>query len=248
MTDMLTAKDIQDLLQVDRSTVYRMAEKQQLPAIKVGKQWRFPKDRLDSWLSHQAGSTSAPIAGPDNDLVDLLPLSCVQLIQDTFADTLTVMLVITDMNGQPLTQISNPCGLFLVISETPGALQKCIDSWHTLGVALDLEPKFTPSHLGLLCARGLIRVGAELKGMVIAGGIAPNPWPPDPDQVQVMAREFGLKPDRLTAHLNDVFYLDEAQRAKVLASVQRIANIVAHIINERNTLVGKLERIAELTR
>ncbi len=50
MTEMLTAKDVQELLQVDRSTVYRMAETGKLPCIKVGKQWRFPADpdsRLD---------------------------------------------------------------------------------------------------------------------------------------------------------------------------------------------------------
>jgi hypothetical protein len=28
--------------------------------------------------------------------------------------------------------------------------------------------------------------------------------------------------------------------------VQRIANIVAHIVNERNTFMGKLEAIAQL--
>ncbi|MCA9925804.1 MAG: helix-turn-helix domain-containing protein, partial [Anaerolineales bacterium] len=42
MAEMLTAKDIQALLQVDRSTVYRMAEAGRIPAIKVGRQWRFP--------------------------------------------------------------------------------------------------------------------------------------------------------------------------------------------------------------
>ena len=35
MADMLTAKDVQDLLQVDRSTVYRMAEAVGLPAIVI---------------------------------------------------------------------------------------------------------------------------------------------------------------------------------------------------------------------
>ncbi len=248
MTEMLTAKDIQNLLQVDRSTVYRMAEKQQLPAIKVGKQWRFPSDQVARWLNHQAPAVPVQPETSTSSLADLLPLECVQLIQDTFADTLGIMLVVTDMAGKPITDVSNPCGLFLAVSEVPNALQKCIDSWRTLAVTIDLEPKFTPSHLGLLCARGLVRVGTELKGMVMVGGIAPANWPPTADQVRAIATEFGVKPDTLREHLSEVFYLDKAQQSLVLSTVQRIADIIAHIVNERNTLMGKLESIARLTR
>ena len=38
------------LLGVDRSTVYRMAEDGRLPAVKVGRQWRFPADRIEAVL------------------------------------------------------------------------------------------------------------------------------------------------------------------------------------------------------
>ncbi len=51
---------------------------------------------------------------------------------------------------------------------TPTALQKCIESWLELAPAIELEPQFKHSHLGLLCTRGLIRVGSVLKGMVNA--------------------------------------------------------------------------------
>ncbi|MCB0211272.1 MAG: helix-turn-helix domain-containing protein, partial [Anaerolineae bacterium] len=102
MTDMLTAKDMQNLLQVDRSTIYRMAEAGRLPAIKVGKQWRFPSDQVDQWFSRKTASTAPPPLPTDDpdpatDLADLLPLDCVQLIQDTFADLLGVMLVVTHL-------------------------------------------------------------------------------------------------------------------------------------------------------
>jgi excisionase family DNA binding protein len=249
---MLTAKEMQELLLVDRSTIYRMAEAGRLPAVKVGKQWRFPGDLVDSWLKTQ---TLAPLPAlqskhdtAGSDLADLLPQACVQLIQNTFADALEVMLVITGMDGQPVTEVSHPCGLFKVISQNPNALQNCIAGWRELGQAIDLEPKFGPSHLGLLCARALIRVGTELKGMVIVGGIAPGNWPPAPEAVRAIAAEFGVSPEALTPHLNEVFYLDEAERVKVLSFMQRIANIVAHIINERQTFMAKLETIASLTR
>ena len=253
MADMLTAREMQELLQVDRSTIYRMAEAGRLPAVKVGKQWRFPGDLVHSWLSQQAAPASlhpqpAPAEANHTDIGSLLPLGCVQLIQDTFAEALGVMLVTTDMAGNPVTEISHPCGLFAAISDKPDAVKKCIESWHTMANAIELEPKWMVTHLGLLCARGLIRVGAELKGMVVMGCVVPDNWPPPPDKVAAMATELGVKAEVLQSHIDEAFLLDKTEQARVLGFVQRIANIVAHVATERNTLMGKLESIARLAR
>ena len=260
MADMLTAKDVQDLLQVDRSTVYRMAEAGRLPAIKVGKQWRFPAAQMEEWVTTQMGSpvpmtaVMPPAAQPlpatngngNCDLASVLPLQCVQLIQDSHADLLGVMLVITDMQGVPITEPSRPCGLFATINKQPDAVQRCISSWHDLGQALTMEPAFHTSHLGLLCARGLIRVGTELQGMVVAGCVAPEAWPPSEEEVEQMAEGFGISPTLLQPRLHEVFQLSSEQKTAVLSSVQRIANIVAHIVDERQELVGRLDTIAGL--
>lgn len=253
MAEMLTAKELQDLLQVDRSTIYRMAEAGRLPAIKVGKQWRFPAEQVNSWL--QKGSTTSEMTratvsqpnGQPDELPALLPLECVQLIQDSFADLLGVMLVVTDMSGKPISRPSNPCGLFQAISQVPYALQRCIQSWNKLADTIDLEPRFSQSHLMLQCTRALIRDGAQLKGMVVAGCVAPAHWPPRDEEVADMAKEFGVEPELLTSRLDEVYLLTDEQQKKVLAYVQQVANIIAHIVSERKTLIGRLEAIADLT-
>lgn len=252
MSDMLTAKDVQKMLQVDRSTVYRMAEAGSLPAIKVGKQWRFPAEQFDHWFQMKMGTpggTAVPTPPPTQltELNDLLPMQCVQLIQDAFADILDTMLIVTDIEGNPITAVSNPCGLFATISEQPNAIQRCIQSWHDLATAIDLTPQFSVSHLGLLCARSMIRVGTELKGMVIAGCIAPPHWPPTETEVEQMAQEFGVAASQMMPHLNDVYHLNNEQKANVLAFLPRIANIIAHIVDERKSLVERLQTIAQLT-
>ena len=255
MSDMLTAKEMQNLLQVDRSTIYRMAEAGRLPAIKVGKQWRFPAEKVDRWFQKQitnarpnqnANSTGAKNSH-DGSLASILPLDCVQLIQDTFGDLLGVMLVVTDMQGRPITRPSHACGLFQAISKEPQALQKCIQSWHGLATAIDLEPQFSLSHLGLLCARALIPVGQELKGMVVAGCAAPDKWPPSNGEIEKISAEFEMDASSLSPYVDEVFYLDKEEKQRVLVYLQRIANIVAHIVDERKTLVGRLAAIADLT-
>jgi excisionase family DNA binding protein len=252
MPEMLTAKDMQELLKVDRSTIYRMAEAGRLPAIKVGKQWRFPEDHVALWFKAQTVALAPPprslMAPPEADFASLLPLECVQLIQDAFAEALDVMLVITDMEGNPITEVSHRCGLFAIVSRVPDAVRKCVESWHTMGEAIEIEPRFVPDSLGLLCARGLVRVGTELKGMVVVGGIAPDAWPPSPGEVQATAAKFGIDPQVLTAHLSQVYRLDRAERTRILSFVQRIADVIAHIATERHALMDKLEAIAQLAR
>ncbi len=256
---MFTSKEMQAILHVDRSTIYRMAEAGELPAIKVGKQWRFPKKQIETWLKTQgsvivpeengettvtANPAPAP-ASPQSDFAELFPLQCVQQIQDTFADALGVMVVITDIDGRPVTSVSNPCGLFEVISKGPNALDKCLQHWRSLAHTIDLEPKFTASQMGLLCARAMVRVGSQLKGMVFVGGIAPETWPPSPERITIIEQEFGVSRQIFSPHLDEVFTLDETEQQHLLSFVQRIANIVAHIINERNSLTGQFQATAQ---
>lgn len=254
---MLTAKDMQDLLQVDRSTIYRMAEAKQLPSVKIGRQWRFPADQIQTWLSKQSAKANAVPQtqsvpsynnGTDKSFAAILPTACVQLIQDSFAEAIGAMIVVTDMQGNPVTKISNPCGLFEMVEETPNVFAACTSNWGDLGKMISFEPQLIPNHFGLLGARGLVRVGTELKGMVIIGGIAPDNWPPSQTEVDNMAAVFGVPVETLNPHLDEVFYLNDSQKALALSLVQKIANILAHIITERTTFIGKLESIAELVK
>lgn len=57
---LLTALEVQQLLSIDRSTVYRMAEDGRLPAIRVGRSWRFPAGRIHALLSSQSSSDAQP--------------------------------------------------------------------------------------------------------------------------------------------------------------------------------------------
>ena len=253
MTEMLTAKEMQDLLQVDRSTIYRMAEAGQLPAVKVGKQWRFPGDQVEDWLKGQTTASSPAMASqPDvyasnGDYGSTLPLDCVQLIQDAFAEALEVMLVVADLEGQPITQVSNPFPLYDMLAETEYGHAICQESWRELGQAPALEPRFKPGFGGLLCARALVRLGNELKAMVIVFGVAPQDWPPASGTTQELAGALNIATEDLDHVFESVFKLNSEEQKKVLVTVQRIADILAHIGNERMALLGRLSDIARLS-
>ncbi|WP_423226586.1 PocR ligand-binding domain-containing protein [Candidatus Amarolinea aalborgensis] len=265
MSDMLTTRQVQEMLQVDRTTIYRFVESGQLPAVRVGKQWRFAQADIDRLLHKspvaEASGRMTPmvshapppsILGSARDhhpagLAELLPLACAQMIQDTFAEALSVMMVITDMAGQPVTQVSHACGLYRAVIQDPEGVAHCIRTWQQLAGAPTLQPKFSASELGLLCARGLIRAGNELKGMVFIGGIAPAAWPPTSQEVKALAASLDIEPGFIEAHMNEVYYLDRAAQERALEFVQRIADVYSHILEDRQALTGRLQAIASLT-
>ncbi len=247
MSEMLTAKEMQDLLQVNRSTIYRMAEAGQLPAVKVGKQWRFPSDLVENWLNAQTDKDLPGTHASNDNFAATLPLDCVQLIQDAFAEVLGVMLIVTDLDGHPITQASNPCSLYGLLDDTDNGHAICHEMWRELGRVPALEPRFTPGFGGLLCARALVRIGNELKAMVIVFGIAPEAWPPAPEVTQQWAQRLNLPGNKLQNAFSSVFELTPDEQKKVLVTIQRIADILAHVGNERLSLLERLASIARLS-
>jgi excisionase family DNA binding protein len=47
----LTTEEVLALLKVTPRTVYRLIRDGDLPAVRVGRQWRFRQSDLDSWLA-----------------------------------------------------------------------------------------------------------------------------------------------------------------------------------------------------
>jgi excisionase family DNA binding protein len=51
---LLTLEEVAQYLNVDRFTVYRLLAQKQLPAFKVGSQWRFKREMIEAWLLKNA--------------------------------------------------------------------------------------------------------------------------------------------------------------------------------------------------
>ena len=53
MGQILTLRQVADYLKVHKNTIYRLVMRNQLPAFKVGHDWRFDSDLLDRWRQDQ---------------------------------------------------------------------------------------------------------------------------------------------------------------------------------------------------
>ena len=51
--EVMTVRDLAAYLQVHASTIYRLLKRGQLPAFKVGRDWRFNREQIDKWRMAQ---------------------------------------------------------------------------------------------------------------------------------------------------------------------------------------------------
>ena len=49
----MTVRDLSSYLHVHRSTIYRLLNSNQIPAFRMGSNWRFNIEAIDSWCLHQ---------------------------------------------------------------------------------------------------------------------------------------------------------------------------------------------------
>jgi excisionase family DNA binding protein len=82
----LTTEEVLDYLQVNLRTIYRLIKAGKIPAVRVGRQWRFRKPDIDAWLnSNRSNAKGGVIERPRVLIVD-----DEQSVRDLVAKTLTM--------------------------------------------------------------------------------------------------------------------------------------------------------------
>jgi excisionase family DNA binding protein len=89
----LTTEEVLAYLQVNLRTVYRLIKAGKIPAVRVGRQWRFRKRDIDAWLDSQrpqGGGTSAAPAALRPEHPRVLVVDDEASIRDLLAKTLAL--------------------------------------------------------------------------------------------------------------------------------------------------------------
>jgi excisionase family DNA binding protein len=242
---LLTAKQTQELLKVDRTTIYRMLKDGRLKGVKVGQQWRFYTSEVDDLLAglKRPGENFIPV------LDDILPLHCMQPVQDVFAEIAQVGAVTADKEGQPLTKISNSCDFCKLILGSNEGRQACIESWKQLVKQEEAAPEFIPCHAGLLYARARIEVQGELIAILVAGQFYIQPPEPEEqeERLRALAEKFSIGFSLLTQASRQISVLDDHRIPQISGWLEKMAHTFEQISVERADLMNRLRQIGEMS-
>jgi excisionase family DNA binding protein len=252
MADLLTTRQLQELLQVDRTTIYRMLNEGRIPGFKVGGQWRFSRDAIEAWLQEQERALgSSPPTTASNSVkptAEVLPINCVQSMQDIFAEAMDVGSVVTRLDGQPVTEISNSCEFCNLILSSRSGRQGCISSWRRLANQTDHQPRLHECHAGLKYARGRIDVGDEFVAMVFVGQLITDADSAELEaKVPELAARYDLDEAKLQRTVATVHHTRTDNIPRLSTLLQRMADMLSEVGCERLGLLQKLRRIAEIT-
>lgn len=268
MERLLTTRDLQQILQVDRITVYRMLEAGELPGIKIGGQWRFPEQEVKEWLegvkARRAGADAAACSVPGLSadvpsedapvpslrLTDLVSTVCLQNVQDGFAEAVGVASLVIDLQGTPLTAISNACA-FCRLGRTSGEFRRrCSASWASLAHVEEEAPEVHLCHAGIGYAVAPVQVHGRRIGLVVGGQF----WSERPESEQMrgvahrLASECSLPPHDLLAAMDSVPVFGQERVFLVTRLLATIANTVSEIGFQGYQVRLKLQQIARIVK
>jgi len=118
----MTTEEVLDYLQVNLRTVYRLIRRRKIPAIRVGRQWRFRRGDIDAWLETQRTTAAKPVFPSDRHarrprllLVDDEP-SSLDLLTKMLAPEYAIVSA-TDAAGALEMLRSDPGGYDMLISD-----------------------------------------------------------------------------------------------------------------------------------
>lgn len=131
-------------------------------------------------------------------LLDLISLEDLQQIQDVYGEAIGIATIITDINGQPITQPSNFSKVCNMVRTTEIGSQYCVYSGKVLGEKAHtlLVPTYQKClSCGFIDASAPIIVDGKHIANWIVGQINPNEV--DEQRIRQYAQEIGIDPDRL---------------------------------------------------
>ncbi|MCX6911809.1 MAG: PocR ligand-binding domain-containing protein [Verrucomicrobia bacterium] len=244
MERLLTIRQLQEQLQVDRMTIYRMLSSGRLNGVKVGGQWRFREDDIRQIVAPQAGvSGASPVRQPT------LPLPCWQAMQQFFSAAAEVAAIIVDPHGQPLTDFTDGCAFCSLILASAAGRQRCVKSWAALADGMNSAPRLHHCHAGLRLARATIHVDDAPLAAVVAGQALSDADPTNgqPERLAELAEACDLSLPRLQEAYSTIRRLGHAHLDKMLRLLGILGVAASRIGSERQRLVSKLDRIAQIT-
>jgi excisionase family DNA binding protein len=127
----LTTEEVLEYLQVNLRTVYRLIKAGRIPAVRVGRQWRFRKRDIDAWLETQrprsgrtTGAAATRIAPAPTSRPRILVVDDEASIRDLLAKTLALADYDVDLAPDGRTAIDRlrvvPYDLLMTDLKMPG--------------------------------------------------------------------------------------------------------------------------------
>jgi len=247
MSDYVTTHQAEDLLRMDRATIYRMLRDGRLRGSKIGAQWRILRADIEQLLR---GEAQACRVSREPESVDL-PMSCIQAILELFSQVSRLGAILIDHDGTPITPASGWNLLCRSILGSQSGNVACCEAWREMSLnggrlrgftchaGLDYLVAPVSSHAGPPAVRDVLLV------------LGPFYWrPPDPEEearrLRRVADAYHVPYGELAGTAHTIPIIPEEQHAQIEEWARVVARAISSVVQERANYVLRIQQIARL--
>jgi excisionase family DNA binding protein len=245
MEELLTTRQVQELLKVDRITIYRMLQDGRLKGVKIGQQWRFPRSKVEKLLS--SGSASSVESAAAAELTAAFPAHCVQPVQDLFAEVSGLSAIILDVEGEPQTEISNPCDFCRLLWKSDRGRAACLQNWREFARQAAAGENLLTCHAGLSYWVHPVMENSKRIGWFITGGCLRQSSETAQQRLEELSQQYDIPFDLLQDAFEKIPRIPPDIHSRVNSWPAIAARAVEGILRERTSFIERLQQIANLT-
>lgn len=162
---------------------------------------------------------------------NFLDIKFFQTLQDRFSEEFGIASIITDINGQPLTEPSNFTDFCIKhVRACEKGLKKCqfFDAYGGVKAKINKKPIIYPCHAGLIDFASPIIMGDTQVGCFLCGQVLTEK--PNEDKFREYAKEIGIDEDE---------YIEALRKVKILPyeKIEYIANFLYKISSKMSNFI-----------
>jgi excisionase family DNA binding protein len=248
--ELLTTREVEQLVQLNRVTIYRLIREEGFPALKLGGQWRFPKEEVQRWLAdterERTGGRSGALPLNLSDTKALFQSLEITSLLHAFSASLGLSILVVGRQGETLIDCPgcrHPFCAYVHATQQDHAI--CFAASDANGLSGEVLVD---------CASSLhyLQAPVLLHGEQI-GAVRMGPLVTEVDASNALERELGdfaarvgASRDVLLAHFQSVRTFSRDQVAILADLVSRVVSTMLEMVASRADAVQRLNQIAEL--
>lgn len=247
MWELITIKQLREILKVNRITIYRMLNDGRIKGFKVGRQWRIKKSEVDRLLGRKVKEDNNTECQEESFKV--FPKNCILKIEKIFAGVVGIGVNLVSLNGESLTEpiYSNPfCELMLL---NPRSRKSCEASWRSITSQDAKNQTFQICHAGLCYQREVVSIDGHQVAWLIAGQfriITPD-IKTEETQLTNQADRFDIPLNQLREAASKIPTLKRYQWKQVQEWTPQVSNTITSILCKRSDLLNRLHLISDIS-
>lgn len=248
---MLTTKEVEQLFQLNRVTIYRLIREENFPAVKVGGQWRFPEEQVKSWLSNHVKDVPPVAARPTEtpETAKLFNTTEITALLEAFAHSVNLSVFVVDPVGNVLADCPVCRHPFCQLMQS---YAKCDQPCDTNFRRVQTEGGRTPRLLG--CASGMkylqspVLCDDEEMAYVLMGPILMM----DSDEVcsdeivASFAQHTGIDAESAQQCLQSVQQFSTEQVHILVDLLSQVIGTMVHVVRNRLRMAERVNEMAQL--